>query len=109
MRSMQLERCLQGAIATVALAAMSSPAFAQMTSPGLALDRFDPAPAGDRMFGVPSPYAAGDLTPHVMLLGDYAHNPLVLRTIPGNQSDGAVVQSQLYLNLDGGLSLWNRV
>ncbi len=102
-------RSMQAALVMAALAATSAPARAQTTSPGLALDRFDPAPAGDRMFGVPSPYAAGDLTPHVMLLGDYAHDPLVLRTLPGNQLDGAVVQSQLYLNLDAGLSLWSRV
>jgi outer membrane protein OmpA-like peptidoglycan-associated protein len=75
---------------------------------GLALDRFDPAPAGDRMFGVPSPYAAGNLVPHVQLLGDYAHNPLVLLS-PNNSKDGVVVQSQLYLNLDGGIALWDRL
>ena len=84
------------------------PAFAQSTA-GLALDRFEPAPAGDRMFGVPSPYAAGDFTPHVMLLGDYAHDPLVLRVLPSNTDAGAVVQSQLYLNLDAGFALWKRV
>ena len=36
-----------------ALAAASSPAAAQQ--PPIALEQFDPAPAGDRMFGVPSP------------------------------------------------------
>jgi OOP family OmpA-OmpF porin len=76
---------------------------------GLALDRFEPAPAGDRMFGVPSPYAAGTFTPHVMLLADYAHDPLVLRILPSNAEAGAVVKDQLYLNLDVGLSLWNHV
>jgi outer membrane protein OmpA-like peptidoglycan-associated protein len=61
------------------------------------------------MFGVPSPFAAGGLTPHVMLLADYAHNPLVIRTIPANTEIGAVVKTQLFLHLDGGLSLWNRL
>jgi outer membrane protein OmpA-like peptidoglycan-associated protein len=79
------------------------------TNGGLALDRFEPAPAGDRMFGVPSPYAAGDLTPHLMALVDYAHNPLVLKTEPADTNAGSVVQSQMYLNLDAGLSLWKRV
>jgi hypothetical protein len=57
-----------------ALFAAAVPARAQQPQ-GIALDRFEPAPAGDRMFGVPSPYAAGDLTPHVMLLADYAQQP----------------------------------
>jgi OOP family OmpA-OmpF porin len=106
MRSLRLKKCLQAAVAASMLAA-ASPALAQTSS--LALDRFDPAPAGDRMFGVPSPYVAGRFTPHIMLLGDYAHNPLVLRSVPSDTSVGAVVKNQLYLNLDAGLALWNRV
>jgi OOP family OmpA-OmpF porin len=106
MRSSRIYRYLQAAT-SIALLGAASPALAQ--SSGLALDRFDPAPAGDHMFGVPSPYAAGPLTPHIMLLGDYAHNPLVLRSEPSNDRVGAVVGDQLYLNLDAGLSLWNRL
>jgi OOP family OmpA-OmpF porin len=75
----------------------------------LTLDRFDPAPAGDRMFGVQSPYVAGELTPHVMLIGDYGHNPLVLRTVGSNQSLGSVVSNQLFLHANGSLALWNRL
>src|ERR1700679_3470498 len=92
----RLIRCLQGAAAAAALLA-AGPLSAQTS--GLALDRFDPAPAGDRMFGVPSPYAAGDLTPHAMLLLDYAHNPLVIQTIPGNGQLGSVVKNQLFMHL----------
>jgi OOP family OmpA-OmpF porin len=98
-------RRLTGLAVTVVALALARPALAQ----SLALDRFEPAPAGDRMFGVPSPYAAGSFTPHLMLLGDYAHDPLVLRVLPSNADAGAVVQSQLYLNLDAGFALWNRV
>ena len=76
---------------------------------GWALSRFDPAPAGDRMFGVPSPYSAGDLTPHVMVLADYAHNPLVLRRETDDEVVGAVVGDQLVLHLDASLALWRRV
>ncbi len=101
-----MRRSLQGAAAACAVL-FAGPVLAQ--TQGLALDRFDPAPAGDRMFGVPSPYAAGDLTPHAMLLLDYAHNPLILRTVPADSSVGAVVGNQLYLNLDVGLSLWSRL
>ena len=103
----RLRRCLAGALTGAALLGATS-AYSQTTS-GLALDRFEPAPAGDRMFGVPSPYAAGDLTPHVMVLADYAHNPLVLKTEPADTTKASVVQSQMYLNLDIGLSLWKRV
>jgi outer membrane protein OmpA-like peptidoglycan-associated protein len=98
---------LLGASAALALAALCGDASAQQQA--LALDRFDPAPAGDRMFGVPSPFAAGHLTPHVMLLGDYAHNPLVLRWASSGDKAGTIVSSQLFLHLNGGISLWNRL
>jgi outer membrane protein OmpA-like peptidoglycan-associated protein len=76
---------------------------------GLALNRFDPAAAGDRMFGVPSPYVAGHLTPHVMLLADYAHNPLKLYSVPSFADRGAIVENQLFLHLNAGIALWNRL
>jgi OmpA-OmpF porin, OOP family len=91
--------------AAVSLAATS--ARAQPTPP-IALDRFDPAPAGDRMFGVQSPFAAGHMTPHMMLLIDYAHNPLVVSTRSG-PTLGAIVGNQLFLHLSGSFSLWDRL
>jgi OmpA-OmpF porin, OOP family len=106
MRAKRLRKSLQGAAAAAALIAAASPALGQS---GLALDRFDPAPAGDRMFGVQSPYVAGDLTPHLMLLADYAHDPLVIKTTPSNNDLGPVVQSQFFLHLNGGLALWSRL
>jgi outer membrane protein OmpA-like peptidoglycan-associated protein len=104
MRSSPFSWCLTAALALAGLAAAPN-ASAQ----SLALDRFDPAPAGDRMFGVPSPFAAGSLTPHVMILGDYAHNPLVLRTLNSGNRVSTVVGNQLFLHLNGGVSLWNRL
>jgi len=89
----------------LALCAVTSSAQAE----GLALNRFDPAPAGDRMFGVPSPFVAGHLTPHLMLLADYAHNPLKLYSVPSDTDQGAIVANQLFLHLNAGLALWNRV
>ena len=97
-----------GVVAVLTALITARPALAQNAT-SLALDRFEPAPAGDRMFGVPSPYAAGSFTPHMMLLLDYAHDPLVLRTEPAGTSAGAIVSSQMYLNLDAGLSLWNHL
>jgi OOP family OmpA-OmpF porin len=108
MQAHALRRYLGGVVVTAAAVMGTTSAHAQ-TSPGLALDRFEPAPAGDRMFGVPSPYTAGDLTPHFMALLDYAHDPLVLKVEPAGTNAGSVVQSQMYLNLDAGLALWKRI
>ena len=107
MRSHRLSPHLLGASLALALTGAASGASAQQK--GMALDRFDPAPAGDRMFGVQSPFVAGELTPHVMLLGDYAHDPLVLRRVGSGASVGGIVSNQLFLHLDGGLALWNRI
>ena len=104
MRSCRLKTCLRGA-STLALLAVTSSAHAE----GMALNRFDPAPAGDRMFGVPSPHVAGHLTPHVMLLADYAHNPLKLHSLPSDIDRGAIVKNQLFLHLNAGIALWNRL
>ncbi|KYF55911.1 porin [Sorangium cellulosum] len=78
---------------------------------GFALDRFQPAPAGDRMFGVQSAYTAGDTSPHIMILGDYAQDPLVLRRKSGDEEidAGKVVGSQLLLHLSASLSLWKHL
>jgi outer membrane protein OmpA-like peptidoglycan-associated protein len=78
-------------------------------APGLPLDRFDPAPVGDRMFGVPSPFVAGHLTPHAGVLLEYAHNPLVLRPIGADQGGGGIVSSQLFLHVNATFALWNRL
>lgn len=75
----------------------------------LSLDRFQPAPAGDRMFGVPSPFVAGGLGPRAALVADYAHNPLVLRGGGGSDEPAAGVSSQLFLHLNGSVALWNRL
>ncbi|WP_437599188.1 OmpA family protein [Sorangium sp. So ce590] len=97
----------------VALAALAAaPARAQdapVKPEGMALSRFVPAPAGDRMFSVPSPFAPGHLTPHVMLLTDYASNPLVLRRERDGAEIGAVVSDQLTFRLNASLPLWNKV
>jgi outer membrane protein OmpA-like peptidoglycan-associated protein len=61
------------------------------------------------MFGVESPFVAGDLAPHAMLLLDYAHNPLVLRREGADGDLGAVVSHQLFLHLSGAIALFSRV
>ena len=108
MRSQWLLKGSCAALVAAAAATASAPAGAQ-TQPPLALDRFNPAPAGDRMFGVQSPFVAGDPGLHVMLLGDYAHNPLVLKTENTDQKVGSIVSNQLFLHLNATLALWNRL
>lgn len=61
------------------------------------------------MFGVQSPYVAGELTPHFSLLADYAHNPLVLRTVNGGEDRGAIVDNQLFLHLNATLAIKSRL
>src|SRR5262249_9916164 len=95
--------CLAGALGA-ALSA-SGPALAQT----VALDRFDPAPAGDRMFGVESPYVAGMAVPHVSVLFDYAHNPFTLHHGPGQVDVGSVVGDQAFLHVDISLALFHRL
>lgn len=105
MRLHSFTNCLIAAFGIAASTlALAKPASAD----GLALSRFDPAPAGDRFFGVPSPYAAGPLTPHLMILGDYANNPLVLRST-NDAKVGSVVGGQLLLHLNGSFSLFDRL
>src|SRR4051794_38054617 len=63
----------------LALAALlaASGASAQQREP-FALDRFQPAPAGQPFFGVPGPDVLGHADISMMVLGEYARNPLVL-------------------------------
>ncbi len=111
---MKLRNLYCSLTAVLALAA-STTAVANAQTPtqeALPLNRFNPNFAGDRFFGVNSPHALGDPGIHVMLMGDYAHNPLVLRrklTDGADETIGSIVESQLHLHLNGTFALWNRV
>lgn len=103
---LQTMRAAAGTIsASLLLWLAATPAQAQE---GFALERFHPAPASDRMFGVQSPFVAGHLKPHAYILFDYAHNPLVLRRDDGS-SIGSVVENQLFIHVNASFSLWDRV
>ena len=102
---------LSGAFALGLLTLAPCAARAQGTQ-GFSLSRFDPAPAGDRMFGVPSPFVAGKMTLHAALLAEYAHRELGIRLEDpsGNQSYvGAVVAHRVLLHANVSLALWNRL
>jgi outer membrane protein OmpA-like peptidoglycan-associated protein len=84
---------------------LSGRALAQADSPEVALNRFEPSFAGDRLLGVQSPYSAGHPGLHIALMGDYARNPLVLRRDGSGDEVGAIVSSQLFLHVNSTLSL----
>ncbi|TKC95194.1 OmpA family protein [Polyangium fumosum] len=62
-----------------------------------ALERLEPAPAGDGFFAVPRAEVAGDLRASASLVFSYAHAPLSLRVGAGDaaQEAGEVVSYQL--------------
>lgn len=89
-------------------AAICSLVSAEAAAQGFALNRFDPAPAGDPFFGV-SGAATGDRRGLGAAVGaDYAHAPLMLRTAPGGRELGAVVAGQLTLRMGISLALARR-
>ena len=75
------------------------------------LPKFNPAPAGDRFFGVPSPYAAGEATFHAMAMLDYARNPLKLVRENGDETEdiGAVVSDQMFVHIGLNFSIVNYI
>lgn len=98
----------QGLVLAASLVASSTAAAQNATeAPKLAINRFHPAPAGDRMFGVQSPDVAGHLALRASALFDYAHNPVVLRDKNGENA-GAIVGGQLFFHLGASLSLRDR-
>jgi len=104
MTNARTKRLIAGAIWIVALAAGT-----RTQAQGIALDRFQPAPAGDRFFGVQGGDPGGHLSPRLMLLGDYAYKPLVLYRASDDQEVGSVVKNQLVLHVAAGISLWDRL
>ncbi len=102
---MRLHRIAVVILALEALLAAANQAHAQT---GVALDQFDPAPAGDRFFGVQSPDARGSAQLRAVLLLDYAHNPLVLRNPANGSAIGSTVRHQFWAHLAPSFSLANR-
>lgn len=97
------------AVGAAAVGSTLAPASALAQQEGMALNRFEPAPAGDRFFGVENPYPGDSLMPHLIVYGDYAHNPLVLvREVDGEQDElGAVVEHQLHLHIGASFGLFD--
>ncbi len=94
------------ALAALAFLASAAPAAAQE---GFSLSRFDPSFAGDKLFGVQSPYGLGESTLHAALILDYAHDPLVLRGASSGTTLGAIVSDQVLVHLNASYALWKAV
>jgi outer membrane protein OmpA-like peptidoglycan-associated protein len=93
------------AAAVTALAALATPTSAQAQEQGgFALNQFQPSPAGDVFFGVPSPFASGHLKLRGYLGFDYANEP-----VRDSVSDTAVVKGQAFLRGNASLALWDRL
>jgi len=90
-----------------ALAALLAPATVHAQASG-ALDRLDPAPAGDTFASLPSADVAGKLRFTAAATVSYAHDPLVLRSMP---SDATLdwVTDQTLLHLQASLEVWRRL
>jgi len=91
------------------LAPRASHAQTETPGGGVALNQFDPAPAGDTFFGVPSPQTNGHLVPRALIAFDDAHRPLVAALDGATNASGAVVSAQAFLHVGASLALWNRL
>jgi len=80
-----------------------------VTQASAPLDRFEPAPAGDAFFAVPSADVAGDLRPAVALAWSYARDPLVLRTVSGREAKLHWVDHQMILHAMASFQLFHRL
>jgi outer membrane protein OmpA-like peptidoglycan-associated protein len=87
-----------------ALLAQGAIARAQSAPPtGWALNRFEPAPAGERFFAAQHPtYGGGAVVPRFGLTFDYAHNPLIVRDRTQGTS-ASVLRAMLVGHLQAGL------
>ena len=94
---------------SVALAAAVALRPAPSAATNLALDRFDPAPAGDRLFATESAEVAGPLEIDARLVASFAHNPLVFYSKADGKAAGSVVTSQALSHFGGSLALFGRV
>lgn len=99
---------LVGLAVSMLLATVALPSQAQ-TIERFALNRFEPAPTGDRFFGVPGGNEGSHGSLRVGLVGDYAYRPLVLFRDDGDGQVGSIVSDQAFLHVGIGAGLWGRL
>jgi outer membrane protein OmpA-like peptidoglycan-associated protein len=91
--------------AAAAALLLASQASAQESAATGALERFQPAPAGDPMFGVPSPWIEGHLIPRAVALVDLAYRPL---SIQDGDTRRAIVSHQTFLHVGASFTIFDR-
>lgn len=100
---------LLAGLCSVAGASRASAQLAQPAQPRAPLDRFEPAPAADAFFAIPSAGVAGHLRPALGLTWSYARDPLVLRSASGQTAPLRWVDHQMILHTLVSLQLFQRV
>ena len=85
---------------------LSASAHAQ--AQGFGLNRYNPSEAGSEWFAADTLDLRGHARPSVLVLGDWAHKPLVLYDEDGDEEE-AIVEDQLYLYVAASLNLWDRL
>lgn len=94
---------------TIALVtSVGSASLANAQDQNVDLPKHAPSPAGDRFFGVPSPYVPGALAFHGGVALDYAHGTLSL-VDADDKVLARVVEHQLLLDVNLALALFNRL
>ncbi|APR82013.1 outer membrane protein OmpA [Minicystis rosea] len=88
------------------MAALGALAPASALAQG-AIERFTPAPAGDAMFGVPSPAVGGHLVPRAAAIFDFAYKPLSIQDETGARH--SIVSRQAFLHVAVSFALWDRL
>ena len=95
------------ALAGTTLLSGSARAQDASTKGSLALNQFDPSPAGDAFFNVPSPYVHGKyFEPRAQLTLDYAEKPLRLFD---DQKSANLVGRQVFLHANVSMAIVDRL
>jgi OmpA-OmpF porin, OOP family len=88
-------------------AAWSGPAQAQ-TTPGLALDRFEPSETGSEWFVNDTLDIRGTFRPSIGVVADYGYKPYILLNPDGSENT-SVVTDQFFLHVGGSLVILDRL
>ena len=74
---------------------------------GVALNQFDPSPAGDDFFSLPSPHSVGEtVEPRAKLVFDAASKPLRL---VGEMDTADIVDSQIFMHVNVSMAFFDRL
>ena len=95
------------AVLPIALLTLTLSADAEPMPRNLALDRYEPSPAGDAMLGVPDATVAPGIRPSFALMGVYSRDPVVAVYDDANRTEaGKIVTHQFNIHALAALDLW---